>query len=76
MIGNYIKDKLLQIFKLSFIKTTTNGQQKIVNRGRGAIFKHLCAESLICFEINCFYSLQTQTYEYVPPPPQLLIFCC
>ena len=43
--------------------------------GRGNIFIYSCYAQLISFENDCFYSLWTRIYEYVPSPPQLSIFC-
>ena len=56
------------------LTTIPQGLQKINNWGGGGlIFIYLCSVSLICFEIDCFYNLGTQIYEY--QPPQLSIFC-
>jgi hypothetical protein len=38
----------------------------------GQIFIYSCSARLISFEIDCFYSLWTRIYEYLPP--QLSIF--
>jgi hypothetical protein len=40
--------------------------------GGGQIFIYSCSAQLIYFEIDCFYSLWTRIYEYLPP--QLSIF--
>ena len=40
--------------------------------GGGQIFIYSCSAQLISFEIDCFYSLWTRIYEYLPP--QLSIF--
>jgi hypothetical protein len=36
--------------------------------GGGDIFIYLCSALLISFEIDCFYGLWIQIYEYVLPP--------
>ena len=35
----------------------------------GRIFISSCSALLTSFEIDCFYGLWTQVYEYLPPPP-------
>ena len=44
------------------------GCRRSIIRGGGLIFIYLCSVSLISFEIDCFYSLWTQMYEYQLPP--------
>ena len=54
---------------------TNRGCRRSISGGGGHIFMYSCCASLISFEIDCFYSLWTRVYEYVPPSPQLSIFC-
>jgi hypothetical protein len=49
----------------------TQRRRSIDNLG-GQIFIYSCSAQLISFEIDCFYSLWTRIYEYLPP--QLSIF--
>ena len=49
---------------------TKQGHSKLDNWGGGGlIFIHLGSAQLISFEINCFYGVWTQIYEYQPHPP-------
>jgi hypothetical protein len=50
--------------------TCTTGQRRrnIDNWGGGQIFIYSCSAQLISFEIDCFNSLWTRIYEYLPPP--------
>ena len=45
-----------------------SGAASVIIIGGGRIFILSCSALLTSFEIDCFYGLWTQIYEYSPPP--------
>jgi hypothetical protein len=57
---------------LAQLNCSRQRRRNIDNWGGGQIFIYSCSAQLISFETDCFYSLRTRIYEYLPP--QLSIF--